>query len=1537
MASAQAQKHVTHNEALLRLDTLVQLAVIARTLAAAPATPAEGDRYLVAAGATGDWAGHGGDLAAWQNGAWVFATPQTGWRMWVAAEDKLLVLTATGWRDANAVTDLQNLASLGVNAAADATNRLSVAAPAALFNHAGTDMRLKINKSAAAATASMLFQNGFAGRAELGLAGDDDFRVKVSADGSSWTDAIVIDKATGIVSLPTTPGGQLPDGNRGDVSVSNSGAIWTVNTASISSGKLGGDVSAAGKAMLTAGSAAAQTALLDAATPSAKGLMSPNDKAKSDGAATRAALAAMPTAAGLVALTEAGRDGWFKWDAGVLVATHQADIRQGIYVPPSAAANGAWVRQFTGPLQAEWFGAVADFAGGTGTDNTAAVQGAITMALLLGGHEIRFGAGRFYFPSITSLDPGAGSLAFIGLRDQTVLHFEEGTAGSKRYLFKNTTNTAKGGLTFRDLCFQGTLATSARRAGNPLWLDYYKRVNIENCRFTNIAGEAMDFHYCSQFRCVGSDFEDIAADCIRARDCPDTMVSGNRIKRNGDDSIAIHVTPWSYSSFRPTRRRIDIHNNIVVNGGAIKVIGPKVTRITNNVLGLINQAHGIIVQDSSPEGGVAFHDIEISGNTINDVVNVSTGTAAQATAYISIAATAAMTPRGATATNGTIPGDYDATGATFIKPWDWYETDSTDATKAVPFPARIVVARNTLGRTLKAAAAFSDYGHGTSLFQGVASDPAVGETTLFPTNGVWGGSYPGFVGLAINDNQIEDCEYGVGLPTATSDHSYRNCQVMRNRMLNIKNYGVICQGAYDIDMTIAHNVIDMDPYCRNANSNVNGSFAADGLPWGISGGSAKGVRIFDNTFAHCCVPVKLNSPGSNHVDRNIIRCGTPAAVGYNAGNKGIGNIPVNDNWVYEIGDADPTSGTYRQYAQKLLQFSSSMPSTGWYPAGYFVRSTATAQLGWMRLTTGSSHTLNTDWQAVPAAAYTPANIADSALLHGQDFGNDVQNGLFLKGDVGFSKGGSWQIVSDAANALTGSYCARNSAASGVTEQLYPIATTADQKECVPGDVVYAEALLKCSAGATLSRLDITVDWFDKDNVYISSVAGNNLTSAATSYTLSSCTATAPANAYRYRITVRCQVTVGTVYVGRVAMYKKRDPLQLLAGVTQAGRDIMTAADAAAQRTALGLGSAATQASSAFEAAGAVAAHAAAGDPHPQYLTQTEGDGRYALAGSGGTGDVTGPASSDDKALVRFSGTGGKTIQNSTVLLNDDGSLRLPAVASPAAPAGATLNLFSSDVGGRQMLGARSSYGTAVAMQPLLARNKVGLWNPPGNATTLPAIFAIAAPVALGTATARNVAATNLFTRMRRLGYVSSATAGSLAGHYGTASQFTIGDGTSQGGFLTIIRYGVSDAATVAGARMFVGLRNATAAPTNVEPNTLTNAIGLAQLSTSGNLQIVYGGSAAQTPIDLGANFPAGTLSADPYELVLYAPVNNQVVSYRVERLSTGAVASGTLTGTIGTALPAASTFLNVTLWRTNNATALAVGIDITSVYVETDA
>lgn len=153
------------------------------------------------------------------------------------------------------------------------------------------------------------------------------------------------------------------------------------------------------------------------------------------------------------------------------------------------------------------------------------------------------------------------------------------------------------------------------------------------------------------------------------------------------------------------------------------------------------------------------------------------------------------------------------------------------------------------------------------------------------------------------------------------------------------------------------------------------------------------------------------------------------------------------------------------------------------------------------------------------------------------------------------------------------------------------------------------------------------------------------------------------------------------------------------------------------------------------------------------------------------------------------------------------------------------------------------------------------------------------------------------------------------------------------------RFGISDASLVASPRMFLGMSSSVATPTNVEPSTLTNVIGVGMGAADTNLKIFYGGSAAQTPIDLGTNFPVTTATNQGYEVIFsnsYTSSNS--VSYQVTNLNTGTVATGTLTAaTPGTQLPASTTFLGHQLWRTNNATAAAVGLDLGYVYCEGDA
>jgi hypothetical protein len=324
-------------------------------------------------------------------------------------------------------------------------------------------------------------------------------------------------------------------------------------------------------------------------------------------------------------------------------------------------------------------------------------------------------------------------------------------------------------------------------------------------------------------------------------------------------------------------------------------------------------------------------------------------------------------------------------------------------------------------------------------------------------------------------------------------------------------------------------------------------------------------------------------------------------------------------------------------------------------------------------------------------------------------------------------------------------------------------------------------------------------------------------------------------------------------------------------------------------------------------------------------------------GGGGSGDVVGPAGATDSAIAVFNGTTGKLIKNSTITVTAAGELVATAAAAlPADPGSGKAVNGAYMFAGRPVMGARAAFESWVPEQKIINRAQIGFWQPPGNATTVPGVIGMAAPTVLGTATARNVATANRATRRRRLGYVSAATVGALSGHYAAAAQHTIGDGAGNGGFLYACRFVVSDAATVAGARMFVGLRNAVAAPTNIEPNAQTNFVGVAQLSTSSNLQIVYGGSAAQTAIDLGVNFPANTLSADLYELTLYSPPGAaNILHYRVERVGTTFVATGQLgPGTAGVTIPAATTLLAHAAWRTNNVTALAVGLDICNIYFE---
>jgi hypothetical protein len=209
LAAAQSQKHVTLNESLRALDALVQVGVVAADAAAPPAVPSEGDRYIVGEAPTGAFAGKRGQLAAFDDGAWRFTAPRAGWIAFTVAGDRLLLFDGAAWRDvATVIRRLGDLTGLGIGTQPDSTNAFSASLNAALFAarapaDGGTgDVRVTLNRTATGRTASFLFQNAWSGRAELGLAGDDLLRIRTSADGNLWNDALTADPVTGSVKLP---------------------------------------------------------------------------------------------------------------------------------------------------------------------------------------------------------------------------------------------------------------------------------------------------------------------------------------------------------------------------------------------------------------------------------------------------------------------------------------------------------------------------------------------------------------------------------------------------------------------------------------------------------------------------------------------------------------------------------------------------------------------------------------------------------------------------------------------------------------------------------------------------------------------------------------------------------------------------------------------------------------------------------------------------------------------------------------------------------------------------------------------------------------------------------------------------------------------------------------------------------------------------------------------------------------------------------------------------------------------------------------
>lgn len=132
---AQAQKHVTVNEALMRLDGLVNLVLQSTSVRQPPVVVADGHCWAVPSAALGDWAGRDGMIAVGSNGGWVFIPPTMGMRGFVVDRGLPAIHDGMDWA-VGAVTmgrqgsgTVAGVAEGEVNIAAGATVDTGIAVP----------------------------------------------------------------------------------------------------------------------------------------------------------------------------------------------------------------------------------------------------------------------------------------------------------------------------------------------------------------------------------------------------------------------------------------------------------------------------------------------------------------------------------------------------------------------------------------------------------------------------------------------------------------------------------------------------------------------------------------------------------------------------------------------------------------------------------------------------------------------------------------------------------------------------------------------------------------------------------------------------------------------------------------------------------------------------------------------------------------------------------------------------------------------------------------------------------------------------------------------------------------------------------------------------------------------------------------------------------------------------------------------------------------------------------------------------------------
>lgn len=607
------------------------------------------------------------------------------------------------------------------------------------------------------------------------------------------------------------------------------------------------------------------------------------------------------------------------------------------------------------------FGAVGD---GT-TDNALAFQRAFNYANSIGGCGIYIPPGTYrkadtagnrwiVYSNTRLFGSGASSVIFFDDKDTVP------RSGNDMLYFNNVTN-----IEFDNFKITGTALIYTNETNQKQCLT---GENVVGLRVTNLVIEkvrymATAFGYAKNVYMAGNQLDYIVRDGFRTVNSEAVVITGNILRRVTDDAIAVH----SLDAATVPGAGVSITNNTLEACQGIKVLGAKFVLIKDNIIRRsLRNPIDVEMPGVGIEGNSQQFSIDVSGNNISDTFG-NLGTTYSILIRQSIASS-----DGGLATFpsvNSIPYPYN------------YLNNLDSGTPVVLRSFGIRIANNTISRTLPDGVLYSSWGYGNMfdrLTTNFFSDPTV-TSAYFQTHGMI--IVAPMQSMQIHGNNISGTGTGfTGMlfsVTGTNNRQdFNNVSVQNNTLMDCPGIGLSVDfagsGNGAKQFVIQNNTFDLDPFFRSTAHNANNSWSSTTAAPAIYLTSTIGILTGGNVFKNCST-TGLNASGLVEVTPNIVYADFVATFD-SASNLGVRLLPpANMNLIVPI-NGDPTSATFGQIANDVLTRSTSMPSTGRYVQGHFVKAIPTTVsgspgsqyiiTGWLKLTTGSTNVLNTDWSEI---------------------------------------------------------------------------------------------------------------------------------------------------------------------------------------------------------------------------------------------------------------------------------------------------------------------------------------------------------------------------------------------------------------------------------------------------------------------------------------------------------------------------------------------------------------------------------------------